>query len=132
LSVQRPKAELNEAIGKILRYGVVLSSATVAAGLVLMLLAPPPGTPGTLEGTLAAGFGRPTLSPSSLFTGIAGGSAIGILQLGTLILIATPIIRVVASVVLFLKERDMLYVGITTLVLAMLLLAIFVLGPAEA
>lgn len=132
MSIQRSKTDLNDAIGKILRYGVVLSSAVVAAGLVLMLLAPPPGTPGTLEGTLAASFGGPTLSPSALLAGIARGSAVSILQLGTLILLATPIARVAASVLLFLRERDMLYVGITSLVLVMLLLAIFVVGPIEA
>jgi uncharacterized membrane protein len=132
LSIRRQRIDLNDAIGKILRYGVVLSSVVVAVGLLLMLLAPPPGTPGTLQGTLAADFGRPTLSPSALLAGIAQGSAVSILQLGTLILLATPIVRVAASVLLFLREKDMLYVGITALVLTMLLLAIFVVGPIEA
>jgi uncharacterized membrane protein len=132
LSSQRPQADLNDAIGKILRYGVALSSIVVAAGLVLMLLAPPPGIPETLQGTIAANFGRPTISPSGLVAGIAQGSAVGVLQLGMLILIATPIVRVAASALLFLRERDMLYVGITTLVLAMLLFALFVVGPLEA
>ena len=132
MSPRRPPADLNDAIGKVLRYGVVLSSMVVAVGLVLMLSAPPPGTPATLQATLAANFGRPTLSPSALLTGIARGSAVGVLQLGMLILIATPITRVAASVLLFLSERDMLYVGVTLLVLGMLLLALFVLGPLEA
>jgi uncharacterized membrane protein len=104
----------------------------VAAGLVLVLLAPPSGTPGTLQGMIAANFGRPALSPSALMAGIARGSALGVLQLGLLILIATPITRVAASVLLFLLERDELYVGVTTLVLVMLLLALFVFGPLEA
>ena len=132
MNPQHQHADLNDTIGKILRYGVVISTAVVAAGMVLMLLAPPPGTPGTLQGTLAAKFGGPTLSPSALLVGIAHGSAVSILQLGTLILLATPIVRVAASVFLFLREKDTLYVGITSLVLAMLLLAIFVLGPIEA
>jgi uncharacterized membrane protein len=132
LSPRRPPADLNDAIGKVLRYGVVLSSMVVATGLVLMLSAPPPGTPATLQATLAANFGRPTLSPSALLAGISQGNAVGVLQLGMLILIATPITRVVASVFLFLRERDVLYVGVTLLVLGMLLLALFVLGPLEA
>jgi uncharacterized membrane protein len=123
---------MNDAIGKILRYGIILSTAVVAVGLVLMLLAPPPGTPGTLQGTIAANFGGPTLSPSALLAGIARGSAVSILQLGTLILLATPTVRVAASIILFFMERDMLYVGVASLVLVMLLLAIFVLGPIEA
>ncbi len=132
LSPQEQRPELNDAISKVLRYGVVLSSLVLAAGLGLMLLAPPPGAPASLQGTLATNFGGPTLSPSALVSGIAVGNPISILQLGTVILFATPIVRVAASIVLFLKERDMLYAGITTLVLAMLLLAIFVLGPLLA
>jgi uncharacterized membrane protein len=132
LRPQRPPADLNDAIARILRYGVVLSSAVVAAGLALMLLAPPPGTPATLQGTLAANFGRPTLNPSVLLSGIGHGDPVSVLQLGMLILIATPIARVAASVLLFLRERDMLYVGITLLVLGMLLLGVFVVGPLEA
>jgi len=132
LSTQHPEADLNDTIGKILRYGIVLSSAVLAAGLVLLLLAPPAGAPATLQGTIAANFGGPTLSPSTWLAGFVHGSAISILQLGTLTLLATPIVRVGASVLLFLRERDMLYVGVTLLVLGMLLFAIFVLGPLEA
>jgi len=132
LSSGRPPADLNDAISKILRYGVVLSSVAVAAGLALMLLAPPPGTPETLQGTIATNFGRPTLSPSTLIAEVSRGSGVGVLQLGLLILIATPITRVAASVLLFLEERDRLYVGVTLLVLVMLLFALFVVGPLES
>jgi uncharacterized membrane protein len=132
LKAERPQADLNDAIGSILRYGVALSSVVVVAGLVLVLFAPPPGTPETLQGAIAANFGRPTLSPSALAAAVAQGNGIGVLQLGLLILIATPITRVAASVILFLRDRDALYVGVTLLVLTMLLLALFVVGPLEA
>jgi uncharacterized membrane protein len=126
------EAQLNETIGKVLRYGVVVSSVVIAAGLVLMLTSPPPGEPGSLEVMLQSNFGLPTLSPSQLLRGIANGNSVSILELGTLILLATPLARVVTSVLLFLKERDSLYVRVTLLVLAMLLFAIFVIGPLEA
>ena len=132
MNSRRPEADLNDTIGRILRYGIVLSSAVLAAGLLLLVLAPPAGAPATLQGTIAANFGGPTLTPSAWLSGIVHGSAISILQLGTLTLLATPIVRVGASVLLFLREKDMLYVGVTLLVLGMLLLAIFVLGPLEA
>ena len=128
----RAEAELNDTIGNVLRYGVVLSSAVVALGLALMLLAPPAGAPGSLQEMLTTNFGVPTLTLSSLLNGVASGNAISVLELGTLILVATPLTRVAASVLLFLREKDMLYVGITLLVLSMLLFAIFVLGPMEA
>ncbi|MGH9918295.1 MAG: DUF1634 domain-containing protein [Nitrososphaerales archaeon] len=132
MSSERPRADLNDAVGKILRYGVALSSVVVAVGLALMLLAPPSGTPGTLQVALTSNFGRPTLSPTALAAGVARGSAVDVLQLGLLFLIATPVTRVAASVLLFLREKDMLYVGVTLLVLLMLLFALFVIGPLEA
>jgi uncharacterized membrane protein len=49
----------------------------------------------------------------------------GIIQLGLLVLIATPIARVAFSVVGFVLQRDWLYVGITMLVMALLTLSLF-------
>jgi uncharacterized membrane protein len=45
----------------------------------------------------------------------------GVIQLGLLLLIATPIGRVVFSVIGFVRQRDWLYVAITLLVLRLLL-----------
>jgi uncharacterized membrane protein len=44
----------------------------------------------------------------------------GLIELGLLLLIATPIARVALSVILFALQRDWLYVGVTLLVLALL------------
>jgi uncharacterized membrane protein len=44
----------------------------------------------------------------------------GLVQLGLLFLIATPIARVVFSIVGFMRQRDRLYVGVTAAVLALL------------
>jgi len=128
----RAEAELNDAIGNVLRYGVVLSFVVVATGLLLMVLLPPQGAPVSLKVMLDSKFGVPTLNPSQLLQGIASGNSVSILELGTLILLATPLARVVTSVLLFLRGGDLVYVRITVLVLAMLLLAIFVIGPLEA
>jgi len=49
----------------------------------------------------------------------------GLIQLGLLILIATPVARVLFSVVAFLYERDWTYVGITMIVLALLCYSLF-------
>ena len=45
---------------------------------------------------------------------------------GLFLLILTPVLRVVASIVAFAKEGDKLYVAITTLVLIILIVAMFV------
>jgi uncharacterized membrane protein len=44
-----------------------------------------------------------------------------LIQLGLLLLIATPIVRVALSIVGFTIERDYLYVGFTAVVLVILL-----------
>jgi uncharacterized membrane protein len=49
----------------------------------------------------------------------------GLIQLGLLILIATPIARVAFSVVAFLYQRDWTYVVVTLIVLALLVYSLF-------
>ncbi len=99
--------------------------------MVLVLVAPPSGSPPSLQGVLTSGFGRPVLNLSVLLGEIEHLEPVAILEMGTLFLVATPIVRVAVSVILFLEERDLAYVGITALVLTMLLVAIFVIGPLE-
>jgi uncharacterized membrane protein len=53
------------------------------------------------------------------------GDPRGIMQLGLLLLIATPIARVMFSAVAFVIEGDRMYVGFTLLVLAVLLYSLF-------
>ena len=48
----------------------------------------------------------------------------GIIELGLLTLLATPIARVVFSVYAFIRQRDRLYVGVTLIVLAVLLYSV--------
>lgn len=49
----------------------------------------------------------------------------GLIQLGLLILIATPISRVVLSIFIFLLQRDKMYVIITCIVLVVLCYSLF-------
>jgi uncharacterized membrane protein len=49
----------------------------------------------------------------------------GLIQLGLLLLIATPVARVLFSVFAFLYERDWTYVAVTMIVLAMLCYSLF-------
>jgi uncharacterized membrane protein len=48
----------------------------------------------------------------------------GLIQLGVLVLLATPVLRVAFSLVAFARERDRTYVGLTALVLLVLLLSL--------
>jgi uncharacterized membrane protein len=53
------------------------------------------------------------------------GDLTGIVYLGVLVLIATPIFRVAISSIYFAIEKDRTYAGITLLVLGMLLVALY-------
>lgn len=105
-------------IGILLRTGVVLAATVVLAGGVLYL---------TKYGGLKPNY-RVFQSEPAYLRSIEGvvGDAIswhsrGIIQLGLLLLIATPITRVAFSVAGFASERDWLYVGITLVVLGVLI-----------
>jgi uncharacterized membrane protein len=62
--------------------------------------------------------------PGVLHAALAG-QVTGILQLGLLLLIATPIARVVFSVFAFALEGDRMYVLFTLIVLSVLLYSLF-------
>ena len=49
----------------------------------------------------------------------------GLIQLGLLLLIATPVARVIFSVFAFLYQKDWIYVGVTLIVLAILFYSLF-------
>ncbi len=63
--------------------------------------------------------------PARIVSGALGGDGRAMVQASVLILIATPIIRVLASLVLFVVTRDRLYVAVTLLVLVLLCLGLW-------
>ncbi|KYH31191.1 DUF1634 domain-containing protein [Neomoorella mulderi] len=111
---------VEDIISQSLRWGVVISAVIIAAGLVLYLLTGDSGYP--------AGF-FPT-SPLQALRDVVHFKSFAIIDLGLLLLIATPIFRVAASIIAFIFDRDRPYVLITTYVLAMLILSLL-LGKAE-
>jgi uncharacterized membrane protein len=105
-------------MGQLLRIGVILSAAVVFAGGVRYLL----NYPGPAR-NLHVFQGEPeNLRHASGIVDFAFGlHSRGFIQLGLLLLIATPVARVAFSVIGFAGERDWLYVGVTLTVLALLL-----------
>ena len=109
---------IDDLMGLLLRTGVILAAALVLAGGILYLTrhAYPPTNYRLFRG-----------EPDNLRTipGIVGEAKSltgrGLIQLGLLVLIATPIARVTFSVFAFLYERDWKYVGFTLVVLGLLL-----------
>jgi len=123
---------MNSAISDLLKYGVVISTTLVVAGVMLTFLRPPQSFPISLQQLVASDYGKPSLDVYTLFAGVAAANPSSIIQLGLILLLATPVARVAASVVLFAAERDKTYVAITLFVFVVLLFSIFVIGPLEA
>jgi uncharacterized membrane protein len=79
-----------------------------------------------VHGTNPASFHIFAGEPAGLRTvggviaGVARGDSASIIQLGVLLLIATPVARVFISVIGFARERDWMYVACSLLVLALL------------
>lgn len=120
-------------ISNVLRYGVTISAIVIAIGIVLILVGDHPANfPSSIEQLISKNYGRPTVNLFALGAGLASLNPIYIVQLGLLILLATPIVRVGLSVALFVAEKDMIYIGLTIFVLVVLLVAIFIVGPFEA
>jgi uncharacterized membrane protein len=105
-------------IGQLLRIGVMLSAAIVFAGGVHYLFQHPGSAP-----SFHVFHGEPEnlRHVSGIVDFAIRLHSRGFIQLGLLILIATPVARVAFSVVGFAGERDGLYVGVTLTVLALLL-----------
>jgi uncharacterized membrane protein len=116
--VQLTDQKLEEAIGRMLQVGVFLAAAVVFLGGVLYLRQETGPRPDYSHFT---GVAERFRSPAEIVTYAFHGRARSIIQLGLLLLIATPIVRVVFAAVGFLMERDYLYVCVSLIVLAVLL-----------
>jgi uncharacterized membrane protein len=114
----RKDQRLDELMGELLRTGVLLAALVVLVGGVVYL---------TRHGMSVTNYQVFRGEPSELRTisGILHEALAlrgrGLIQLGLLILIATPIARVAFSFFAFLYQRDWLYVVVTLMVLGLLL-----------
>jgi uncharacterized membrane protein len=113
----RRDQRVEQVIGTLLRGGVLLAVLVALPGGVLYVMGE--------EGS-ATGYGTFHSEPVDLrqVSGIVADAfrlhSPAIIQLGILLLIATPIARVLFSLVAFALQRDMIYVVVTVLVLAVL------------
>lgn len=107
-------------ISKFLRIGVMLSAATILLGLLMFLVSGNSGYTGNSY----------PITPTAIINGLLVFKPYAIIMAGLLILISTPVFRVGVSIIVFAKEKDYLYVKITTAVFIILLLS-FMLGKVE-
>jgi uncharacterized membrane protein len=114
--------DMQAIIGWVLRAGVFISMLVVFIGGVIYLYR---------HGQTIANYhefkGIPDFvhSASGIINGIMHLRGRAIIQAGIILLIATPIVRVVFSAVGFIIEKDYLYTGITIIVLLIILISAF-------
>lgn len=105
-------------IGILLRIGMLTSAAVILLGGILFLLH---HGRSSLDYSVFVGVPVGLRTLSGITSGALHGNDLAIIQFGLLLLIATPVARVVFSVFAFLNEKDYLYVTISTIVLLVLL-----------
>ncbi|KMQ69554.1 membrane protein [Chryseobacterium sp. FH2] len=115
-------ADLNRSVGNLLRLGVILSVATSLVGFIKLFF---------------EGFKMPKkytcldIGTSSekvwghLWNSLCKGEGMAIIQVGILLLIFTPLMRIVFALIGYLKEKDYVYVVISSIVLAIMAISFF-------
>jgi Predicted membrane protein len=115
--------DLQKIIGTLLRFGVVTASIIALIGGIIYL---------SVHGMEMRPVYNTFHGEPSAYTSFAGImdkvfslDARGIMQLGAVVLIMTPILRVVCSLFSFAIEGDRMYVVITLVVLSVILFSMF-------
>lgn len=115
-------ADLNRSVGNLLRLGVILSVLTSLVGFIKLF---------------TEGFKMPRkyklldMGTSSekvwghFWETLCKGEGMAIIQLGILLLIFTPLMRIIFALIGYLKEKDYVYVVISSIVLAIMAVSFF-------
>jgi len=112
---------LEAIISRVLRAGVALSVTLLVLGLVVALVQGPLADrdPGALDHLLDVD-GEGDRTPAAVWDGVRHGQATGLLTAGLLVLVLTPLVRVVASLGHYARARDRTYLAFTVVVLVLL------------
>jgi uncharacterized membrane protein len=112
---------VEQIIGNLLRAGVIIAAAICLAGGVLYLVS---------YGHQPVNYHAFRSEPSDLrsvpgiFADAFALHSRGLMQLGLLLLILTPVVRVAFSIFAFALEHDRMYVVITSIVLGLLIFSL--------
>jgi len=109
--------DMQAIIGWVLRLGVIFSMLIVTIGGVIYL---------TRHGHSVADYSifrrvPDFVYPSNIINGILANRGRAIIQAGIILLIATPVLRIICSFIGFIIEKDYLYTAISLLVLLIIL-----------
>lgn len=117
--------DLNRSVGNLLRLGVILSVITSLFGFIKLFFEgfKMPKDYAALEipeGTIW----------QSLFASLRNFEGMAIIQLGILLLILTPLVRIIFALVGYIKEKDYTYVVVSAIVLGIMAVS-FLMGFAH-
>lgn len=109
-------------LGTLLRVGVLISSAVILLGGIIFL---------STQSNAVVSFSEfkpeqvKISSIANIFEGLKTFDGLAIIQFGVLLLIFTPIARVVFSIFSFLIEKDYMYVVIGIIVLCVIITSLY-------
>jgi uncharacterized membrane protein len=109
--------QVEQVIGRLLQVGVLVAAAIVLVGGVALLIQHG-GTPADYH--VFRGEPEALRHVDGILLGVLARDASAIVQLGLVVLIATPVARVALTLVAFLVQRDRTFVALTALVFALL------------
>jgi uncharacterized membrane protein len=104
--------QLNRCIRLVLLAGMTASVVLIVLGMVMYAFLP--------HGT------EVTLDPIQALQAALSGDAVGVLDLGIMLLIATPLLRVVTALLVFIQGREWKFVAVSAIVLLVVAIAILI------
>lgn len=114
-------------IGWLLRISIVASSFFILIGVILWAF-DDNGT-SSVDEALGKDVDSVHVSPSTIYHGIIDGTSTAYIQLGLLLLLITPTLRVIITGSVFYREKLWMLLGASCIVLFVLILGLF--GLAE-
>jgi uncharacterized membrane protein len=117
----RADQDIQIILGTLLRVGVILAMAVVLIGGVLYLIH---HHQEMVDYSVFKASDNEYATIEAIYKGLKSMDSKAIIQLGTILLIFTPVTRVVFSIFSFLIERDYLYVLIGLFVLCVILFSL--------
>ncbi|HET9798391.1 MAG TPA: DUF1634 domain-containing protein [Gemmatimonadaceae bacterium] len=113
--------DVEQVIGRLLQAGVVIASIVVIIGGAMVLV-----RHGAERPTFSVFRGESShlRSIAATLSGVLAGDPRAIVQLGLVLLIATPVARVALTLAAFAAQRDRLYMAMTAVVLLLLLVGL--------
>ena len=100
-------------VSLVLRAGMVLSMSVLLLGLVLFILSP-------------GGNPEADMGLEEMINGIANGDPVAVIDLGIILLILTPLTRVLTTLVIFVIDRQPRFILASLLVLGIIFTAIII------